>query len=532
MVGEVATLPFKTTPFGFVKLTEEIEQEIEMVVPNVIYRSYEEVSCLKNDIVLPRLLPRPQCGQTLSDHRISEIETEKLDTSLWWLKLPWHHLRRYPRAGEVFELPAKNLAVVLAKSAIEIEEAIAEMNTLPELKIDTDIQFLCKPLDNEAHSLLEKGITERGCIDPIIYWEGKNIIVDGHNRFEICNRIGKPFNCVPMNFESKEDVMNWVIDHQLGRRNLSEMDKSYLRGKRYLTEKKAAHRPGASKLHQNDGVIGETAQKIAKKTRVSQATIERDALLAEAIDKIRNDAGEDFGNDLRSGKVKLSKKGTIALSKKPTGDLKAIAEQIVKGAKLSEAEMIVQSQMDSSSNPSTDATTLPDPDKELKKFQLHIDQILTILDKVESTTQPHKLSELSWTVLEIYDRLKEIEENTSGRTLNDNVSAIEEIPYEVKRWEYVEVRNRYLSGCSSEEIQYELGMSQEKVDEIINNVIEVIKRIYYAGFYPDETDLVIGVYEEIKPINDLIEDLIEKGELPPHPKSYEENVEEMEDLID
>ena len=51
--------------------------------------------------------------------------------------------------------------------------------------------------------------------------------------------------------------MNFVIDHQLGRRNLSDIEKSYLRGKRYLTEKKAAHRPKSSELHQSDGVKGE-----------------------------------------------------------------------------------------------------------------------------------------------------------------------------------------------------------------------------------------------------------------------------------
>jgi hypothetical protein len=278
----------------------------------------------------------------------------------------------------------------------------------PQLKVDTEIQFLCNQLDEEAYHLLEKDIRENDCIDPIIYWEGNDTIIDGHNRYKICSDLGKKFDIKPMCFETKEAVMNYVIDHQLGRRNLSDTEKSYLRGRRYLTEKKAAHRPNGNELHQNDGVTGETAQKVAKQNGVSQATIERDAVLAEAIDKLREEVGDDFSKNLRAEKVKISKKGILGLSEKSPEDLKAIVEQIEKGKTMSNAEKIVQSNKASSLDPNSDTTTLPEKDKDIEKIEGHLAQVLKILGRMMNTSQPNKLVELSEMTAKICDRLKEI----------------------------------------------------------------------------------------------------------------------------
>jgi ParB-like chromosome segregation protein Spo0J len=310
-----------------------------------------------------------------------------------------------------------------------------ENSGILQLKIDPEIQYLCESLDQEASHLLEKDIDKNGCIDPIIYWKDQDTIVDGHNRFEICTRLGKTYNCIPMSFETKEDVMNYVIDHQLGRRNLSDFEKSYLRGRRYLTEKKAAHRPNSPKLHQNDGVKGETAQKIAEKNGVSQATIERDGVLAEAIDKLRAEVGDDFSKNLRAGKVKLSKKGTVELSKKPPEDLKALVELIEKGERLSQAEKIVRTQKASSSDSTTDRAPLPEKDESLEKVEQQLDRILKILTKKDATIQQDKLIKLSAKAQEICDRLKVIGaknpnfscQNT-GCTSDDHQTEIREEP--------------------------------------------------------------------------------------------------------
>src|SRR5690606_33165326 len=58
--------------------------------------------------------------------------------------------------------------------------------------------------------------------EPLVVWRGKNILVDGHHRYEICNRHGLPFEVIEREFDCREAVLVWIIENQLGRRNLPE----------------------------------------------------------------------------------------------------------------------------------------------------------------------------------------------------------------------------------------------------------------------------------------------------------------------
>jgi hypothetical protein len=80
-------------------------------------------------------------------------------------------------------------------------------------------------------------------------------------------------------FASREEVVNWIIDNQLGRRNMDPEARSYLRGKRYNREKTAGH---GQSVHQNDGQT--TAQRLGEQYGVAPATIERDGEFAKAVD--------------------------------------------------------------------------------------------------------------------------------------------------------------------------------------------------------------------------------------------------------
>lgn len=297
------------------------------------------------------------------------------------------------------------------------------------LKRDPDIQFMCPPLDSEAHALLEKSLKEKGCLNPVIYWEGPNVIVDGHNRDEICSRLKIPYERIPMHFDTKEDALNFVIDHQLGRRNLSDLQKSYLRGKRYLTEKKAAHRPSGSEVPQDDGVKGETAKKIAEETGVSPATVERDAVLAEAIDELREKIGDDFGKTLRNEKAKIPKKGIIELAKRPLEVLKSFGELIKEGVKPAKAIEIVQSQKASSGQEVGPGSP---KDRELEKIEQYLTKALKALDKMEAAGQKEQVAELAAIVGRIFDRLAEIGEVNSDSS-GQKVDASEDIQTDVKQ---------------------------------------------------------------------------------------------------
>lgn len=106
-----------------------------------------------------------------------------------------------------------------------------------ELKINEKFRDALPPLSDDEKEILEKSILDDGCYDSIIVWNGT--IVDGHNRYEICQKHGLPFNTVEKSFEDEDSVIAWIKIYQAGRRNLSMVERARLalEGKKILAEK-------------------------------------------------------------------------------------------------------------------------------------------------------------------------------------------------------------------------------------------------------------------------------------------------------
>lgn len=93
---------------------------------------------------------------------------------------------------------------------------------------------------DEEYKQLEKNIVENGFDKnfPIMEWHG--FIVDGHNRYDICKKHGIDFVYGKLGYETKEEVMEWMLDIQLGRRNLSPIQRIAIAEKyRSIYEKQA-----------------------------------------------------------------------------------------------------------------------------------------------------------------------------------------------------------------------------------------------------------------------------------------------------
>jgi len=94
------------------------------------------------------------------------------------------------------------------------------------LIINLELKELIPPLQLEEYKLLEKSIIEEGCRDSLVIWG--NTIIDGHNRYEICNRNNIEFSTKEMSFENINDVKLWMIKNQFARRNLPMHQRSLL----------------------------------------------------------------------------------------------------------------------------------------------------------------------------------------------------------------------------------------------------------------------------------------------------------------
>ena len=86
-----------------------------------------------------------------------------------------------------------------------------------------ELADLLPPLEDEQLSLLEEDIRENGCYSPIVVNE-ELAIVDGHNRFALCEKLGVPYRMAVFHFEDTLDAMRWALDTQKGRRNLDIWD--------------------------------------------------------------------------------------------------------------------------------------------------------------------------------------------------------------------------------------------------------------------------------------------------------------------
>lgn len=156
-----------------------------------------------------------------------------------------------------------------------------------KLKISNRFKQFIPPLMDEELRLLEASIVSEGCRDPLITWNGT--IVDGHNRYAICQKHGIEFDTIEMEFVDAEAAMDWMDANQLGRRNLTPDQRSLLRGRRYNRTKKTMSAAGSMKGKASAEVAQasvNTAATLAKQHGVSERTIKNDGKKAEAIEQL------------------------------------------------------------------------------------------------------------------------------------------------------------------------------------------------------------------------------------------------------
>ena len=87
-----------------------------------------------------------------------------------------------------------------------------------------EMEQLLPPLSGEQFSALENDILENGCYAPIIVNEDMVVVIDGHNRFRICEKHGLPYRMLVFSFANLLEAKQWALDTQKGRRNLDKWE--------------------------------------------------------------------------------------------------------------------------------------------------------------------------------------------------------------------------------------------------------------------------------------------------------------------
>lgn len=187
---------------------------------------------------------------------------------------------------------------------------------MKELKIDPELRDLLPSLTDEEYKQLEKNIVENGFDKnfPIMEWHG--YIADGHNRYLICEKHSIEPVIGTLAYETKEEVMKWMLDIQLGRRNLSPIQRIAVAEKyRPMYEKEA--KANQSEYHGNQydkksGVTENLPQVQSKKER-NPTTDKKLADIADVSEKtyrmgakILNSDNDDLKKRVQSGETSIS----------------------------------------------------------------------------------------------------------------------------------------------------------------------------------------------------------------------------------
>ena len=115
--------------------------------------------------------------------------------------------------------------------------------------IDKEFASLIPPLSEDEYARLESSILAEGCRDALILWW--EILIDWHNRYRICQKHGIDYDTKQLEFKHREEVLIWIMQNQLSRRNLNDFQRVELVRKCESVVKAQAEQRRLSTLKQN-----------------------------------------------------------------------------------------------------------------------------------------------------------------------------------------------------------------------------------------------------------------------------------------
>jgi hypothetical protein len=190
------------------------------------------------------------------------------------------------------------------------------------ITVNEELKAYIDPLTPDEHAALERSILAEGCRDALVLWG--DVLVDGHNRYGICQKHDLPFQTVQnTRFQSMEDVHLWMIDQHLGRRSVSDFQRGLLalRKREILAARRAqviaataesstASPHDAPHDAPKDTGVGETnplksRADIAKAARLSSSQVVQ-------IEKIQKQAAPELVAAVKAGAISINAAAAVA----------------------------------------------------------------------------------------------------------------------------------------------------------------------------------------------------------------------------
>lgn len=148
--------------------------------------------------------------------------------------------------------------------------------------IDSEFQSLIPSLSDKESKQLEENCKKDGRIlDTLKTWNG--ILIDGHNRYRISQKWGLSYRTEEIDLPDRNAVLLWIIDHQLGERNLPLYDKTVLEDKKRDILATQAKEKKLSTLKQNAVTEDKKSCPRKEQTRKEKRENSTDYKIAKAV---------------------------------------------------------------------------------------------------------------------------------------------------------------------------------------------------------------------------------------------------------
>lgn len=197
------------------------------------------------------------------------------------------------------------------------------------ITINETLRAYIDPLTGDEARALERSLLAEGCRDALVLWG--DVLVDGHNRYRICQKHNIPFETVQNTaFKTMEDVFLWMIDNHLGRRSVSDFQRGILalRKKEIIASRIArqaqatgsagavaaneasgpaqdASLAGSGKQIANDDGPPWSREEVARAARVSPTTLSQ-------IEKIQKMAAPELVEAVKTGTISINAAAAVA----------------------------------------------------------------------------------------------------------------------------------------------------------------------------------------------------------------------------
>ena len=210
-----------------------------------------------------------------------------------------------------------------------------------QFRIDPEFQNKIPPISDDEFRQLRENILEDGEVhEPLVVWDG--ILIDGHNRWKVIQENPSVrYSVREMRFPDKWAAFEWMYRNQLGRRNLTDEQRTYTVGKMYEARKNTRGGDRRSKEFSNaqsehlknavavtdkeaHGVSGEMAVEL----NIGRNTVRRSEHFAKGIDALR-EVSPEAAEKVLSGRAKVTRAAIAEIPRMKEEEAKRMADSII-----------------------------------------------------------------------------------------------------------------------------------------------------------------------------------------------------------